>query len=384
MAGGVVDGQSVSASVSNAAWISKNGDDTTSSNLGFTSSNPASGSSITNAQREWNAHASVLGIPINQVFNYAWTWASNLIGLSTDTVIARIQAIIAACKSTATASSILFRDVNANAQINNLIESFATTVTAAGTTTLTVASAYLQQFTGTTTQSLVLPDATTLAIGQQFSILNRSTGIVTVKTNGGATLTTVSGGTQTIVTVTSIGSTAGVWDIAASSSSSGGGGGGSLQWLESDNSALPDVETAGIPIRIYRFQSALGQSLYAQVKVPTGYIAGNPIKLKTEFYSPDSSGTALISTIATLIRQGTDTVASVTNQRTSSNTAVTLSGATINIPQALTLDLTDTTGHINAVAVSAGDLILVQLTRGTDTGASDLKVPVYGAEVTIT
>src|SRR5208283_837109 len=51
--------------------------------------------------------------------------------------------------STATASTVMYRDTNANTTINNLIENYATTATAASTTTLVVDSAYQQYFTGT-------------------------------------------------------------------------------------------------------------------------------------------------------------------------------------------------------------------------------------------
>lgn len=159
----------------------------------------------------------------------------------------------------------------------------------------------------------------------------------------------------------------------------GSGGGGSLRWVEDANSPTPSVANH---IQLYAFQSGLAQSLYALVKVPNGYAPGNPINLRIDFYSPDSSGSALMSSVATLIRQGTDAITSTTNQRTSTNAAVTLGAGTVNIPQSLALDLTDSTGKINSVAVSAGDYILVHLTRGIDTGTSDLQVPVYGAEVT--
>ena len=167
----------------------------------------------------------------------------------------------------------------------------------------------------------------------------------------------------------------------------GGGGGGSLSWTEDVDSPTPIVENSN---QVYAFQSLTtlpgggAQSLYALVLVPTSYIAGNQIKLKTSFYSPDSSGTALVQSVATLIRTGTDAITSTANQRTSTNTAVTLSAGTVNIPQAVTLDLTSATGTINGVAVAAGNLIQVKLTRGTDTATSDLKLPVYGTEMTVT
>ena len=53
---------------------------------------------------------------------------------------------------------------------------YATTVTAAGTTTLTTASADGEYFTGTTTQTLVLPVTSTLVLGRSFLVVNNSTG----------------------------------------------------------------------------------------------------------------------------------------------------------------------------------------------------------------
>lgn len=62
------------------------------------------------------------------------------------------------------------------------------TPTAAGTTTLTSASNTFQSFTGTTTQTVVLPAVSTLEIGSYFYIENLSTGVVTVNTSDGATV----------------------------------------------------------------------------------------------------------------------------------------------------------------------------------------------------
>lgn len=59
------------------------------------------------------------------------------------------------------------------------------TVTAAGTTTLTASSDYLQYFTGTTTQTVVLPAVSTLTLGRSFEIHNLSTGAITVQSSGG-------------------------------------------------------------------------------------------------------------------------------------------------------------------------------------------------------
>lgn len=119
----------------------------------------------------------------------------------------------AAFNTTPTASTLVEWDANKNASANAFIPALVTTATAAGTTTLTVGSAQVQQFTGVTTQTVVLPNATTLAVGQQFWITNRSTGIVTVQTNGGATLQSMQASTQLLATVVTNGTAAGTWDV---------------------------------------------------------------------------------------------------------------------------------------------------------------------------
>ena len=68
------------------------------------------------------------------------------------------------------------------------------TATAAGTTTLTSTSSNYQLFTGTTTQTIVMPVVTTLTNGCYFVILNHSSGTLTVNTSGGNLLTTITGG----------------------------------------------------------------------------------------------------------------------------------------------------------------------------------------------
>lgn len=97
-----------------------------------------------------------------------------------------------------------------------LVTSTNTIATAAGTTTLTSASSMNQQFTGTTTQIVVLPSATTLQVGRQFLISNRSTGTVTVNYNGGSLAQSLLSGTQALLTVENNSSAIGVWDIAYS------------------------------------------------------------------------------------------------------------------------------------------------------------------------
>ncbi len=113
----------------------------------------------------------------------------------------------------ASASTVAVRDANRNASINNLLEGYATTATAAGITTLTAGSAWAQFFTGATTQTCKLPDCTTLVTGFSFLIVNNSTGAVTVQDAGADNLLVIAPGTWATVECTNIGSANGTWNL---------------------------------------------------------------------------------------------------------------------------------------------------------------------------
>lgn len=91
---------------------------------------------------------------------------------------------------------------------------YTTTATAAGTTTLTATSNLQQYFTGTTTQIVVLPVTSTLVLGQQFRIVNNSTGNVTVQSSGANAIAIVGPGTACVFTcILTSGTTAASWDF---------------------------------------------------------------------------------------------------------------------------------------------------------------------------
>jgi hypothetical protein len=109
------------------------------------------------------------------------------------------------------ANSVVLRDSNANITANNLFLGFTSTVTAAGTTTLTAASTQYQRFTGTTTQTVKLPDATTLSKGFIFTVDNDSTGTLTVVDNASTTLDTIVSGSIDYWTLLDNSTSAGTW-----------------------------------------------------------------------------------------------------------------------------------------------------------------------------
>lgn len=164
-------------------------------------------------------------------------------------------------------------------------------------------------------------------------------------------------------------------------SGSGGGGGGSILWSEQDNAPVKVVENN---FDVYLYEIGLGQQLYTALRVPSSYTAGSPLKLLIEIYSPDTSGDILISSQSTLIRAEVDEMSSTTNQRTSTNTAITMSSANDMEPQKVILDISSSTGQINSVDITAGDLIKIRLYRGTDTATSDIRFVLLSAELTLT
>ena len=128
--------------------------------------------------------------------------------------------------------------------IDNIKIGFTSTATSAATLTLTNTSSFRQFFTGTTTHTLVLPVATTLANGQSYEIHNNSTGAITVQTSGLNTLVTVNAGQTVLVTCinTAGGTGTASWDfdITGASASTGSG---SLVYSTSPTLVTPALGT---------------------------------------------------------------------------------------------------------------------------------------------
>lgn len=117
--------------------------------------------------------------------------------------------------TTAVASSYAAWDVNSNLYANNFLAGFASTVSAAGTTVLTVASAYNQEVTGSTTQTLQMPVTSTLVTGFPFKVINNSSGNVTLTSSGGNTILVMAANTTAFLTcILTSGTTAASWNAS--------------------------------------------------------------------------------------------------------------------------------------------------------------------------
>jgi hypothetical protein len=114
-------------------------------------------------------------------------------------------------------------DSNSNLSANSHISGYATTATAAGTTVLTVASAQIQNFSGSTTQTVTLPVTSTLVLGQSFTVLNDSTGTVTVQSSGGNTVLAMTTGIDaTFTCILTSGTSAASWNVTTAGGSGSG------------------------------------------------------------------------------------------------------------------------------------------------------------------
>jgi hypothetical protein len=148
-----------------------------------------------------------------------------------------------------------------------------------------------------------------------------------------------------------------------------GGGGGSIKWTSPDgNGALPTQENG---YDVFLFASGDTQFIWTLIKVPSTYISGRQINLDVAIYSPSASGTIQIDAASYLVRQGTDAIDSTTNARTITGSALTNTVA--KMYRKVAIDLTDSSGQINGVAVAANDIIRVSITRASGSDSAELR-----------
>ncbi len=148
---------------------------------------------------------------------------------------------------------------------------------------------------------------------------------------------------------------------------SGGGGGSSLEWTIDTNGPLPDY---GFFQNLFKFIQGEDQQLYAVYPVPLTYTAGDQIKMRSKIVSGETSTSTLDFKTQTTLIGSTDQITSTTNQHTSTNGSINLSGTTPDVPQLLECDLTDADGKINSVSVSPGDILIIRLYRDDSVATS--------------
>jgi hypothetical protein len=159
----------------------------------------------------------------------------------------------------------------------------------------------------------------------------------------------------------------------------GGGGGSSLNWHDGcSNTPIEEIEYNTI---VRKFGDGLSQVLPASFIVPSSYTSGDQIQLRCLIYGENDASDLLLSAETTLIRTETDALNSTTNQHSSTNTTKTIT--TQYVPYSVDIDLTDASGEINGVAVSAGDILKIELSRGTDSDSDDLRFIPFATDIII-
>lgn len=224
----------------------------------------------------------------------------------------------------------------ANVNAMRFVESFTTTATAAGTTTLTVNSNPIQEFTGVTTQTVVLPDVTTLPkVGFSYRIINNASGALTVNSSGGNLVQSIATNSDALITcILLTGTTDASWNSAYTPT--GGGIAGSTG--ATDNAVLRADGVGGATL----------QTSPVVIADTTGNISGT----QQVTFNGTTSGTTAVKATA-IAGSTTVTLPAATDTLVGKATTDTLTNKTF-----------DTAGTGNALSING-----VAVTANTGTGA---------------
>ncbi len=163
--------------------------------------------------------------PYNTADDFAITWSdmeASITAVGTVTsgtwnattlAIAHGGTGVTSVTTTPTANAWAGWNTNSQLSAHNFLASYTTTATNGGTTTLTTASNYFQFFTGSSTETVVLPVTSTLALGQGFVIVNRSSGAVTVNASDSSLVQVMAANTRLELTcISTSGTSNAAWD----------------------------------------------------------------------------------------------------------------------------------------------------------------------------
>ena len=140
----------------------------------------------------------------------------------------------------------------------------------------------------------------------------------------------------------------------------GGGGGGSFLFELTGDISPIESTFKGISLLDFDFESNM--QAIALITVPVSYTLGKQITLEnTTFFSASASGDVYFRTKTSLIKPGDD-ITGALSEHLSTNGEIALTTANL-ITAVGSVDLTDVAGEVNSVAVSPGDILLIELFR---------------------
>lgn len=282
--------------------------------------------------------------PYNAADDFAITFANFVLSIGT---------------ATPTASTIPRWDANINMSAVGFIPGFATTATSAGTTTLVVGSKQIQEFTGATTQTVVMPVTSTLVVGKGFQIINNSSGALTVNSSGGNLIQTMAAGTSLYLTcVLASGTTAASWESAYVAD-----GAGVLSITGTVNQVIASAATGNVVL-------SLPQDI-ALVSTPTfgGLNLSNTSVTSLNIATTSATGIPYIQ-----LFRNTSTSIAVFQGGSSSDGSATGNGLWINNGVA--------GGSIYFNLTGTGNLLTLTPTTSTFFGASDTNVNIESSSAT--
>ena len=226
----------------------------------------------------------------------------------------------------------------------------ATTVTSATPVTLTNTSANYQIFTGSTTQTILLPVTSTLETGWTFSICNNSTAVLTIQTSAGTFLIFGPFGCTIMCKCIATGSTAVTdWEVSITEFSTNSGTGAVVLNINPTFSAFNNTGAAAMP-----GAAASVHTLGTNLTTGTATIGGTATTGTLTFGQSTAGNTINID--AGLTASGaTKTLNIGTGGLAGSTTAITIGSATGTSTTEIKGNLNISTGP----ATFAGDLSLV-------------------------
>lgn len=248
------------------------------------------------------------------------------------------------------------------------LPTFTTTPTSAGTTTLTNTSNPIQEFTGTTTHTVKLP-TTGIVAGRQFTIINNSTGLVTLQTSTAAQIHVLAAGTESVLTaLVAAPTTAAHWEDSLLATSFAAGKAltvnNSLTLAGTDATVLTFPGASDTVVTLAAAQSLTNKTMTTPT-LTTPVING----------TPTGTGVATAATANTLVLRGAG--GTITGTFVETTTAVGTVGATTTLALAGTVQTATLTSNTPCTftmpAVSNGAsfvLYLRQPATGTPTTAT--------------